>query len=858
MKHQIVKLAIIFTFVLLFLFIGKTNTVFGDCKGTYECNVKDMYGDCVPSGNIVPCSGDEDHCSTCANVCGVICGAHSSDCWWSEECTPDWPDPLCDGLCGHLVDYTVGDGCGNVHWCDATGPCCSATDPDTPTLSAPGTGTTVPVNQSVNLDWDAISSWGTGCPQDNDYEVCVMSNNSTCDYVNLTAQGETNTNYNGWTPTVGDTAVYWKIRAHNGSNRATSSTWNFCVEDQLCTSPQCGEVRKCGTPNCPNTDNGAPEAPTIISPSGTSDSPTLIAGNAPQAVTLSWNAVEKAERYIVGLYNSAGTVIWNPTDITTTSTTTAELPAGVYHWRVRGVNDDCTVGQQSEASNFGYFRINSPPTIVKILVANSNTNLVPNDNTTDNHICKSEFMGTTNPREVVFGIFINDPEGVGDSGPPPVLHWNGQNYPTAWTGTGGGNNAAQVRVDYASYVGAPPQSLHEVTATYSDRWGASVVSTLPVLPTNRLNWKVWDCQVPTSGTLYKAVDAQQICFNGTGFSEPVDVGVSFDSIIFSDSPDVTMTVTKPAYFGTNSIVWGKTYLPLINGGSLLGDIDGDLLADVRKTRIIDLAVGTTTCPSGSSLEIGYTTAGVYNVNPYSSEPRARIDFSFIRDQEAWYQVVGAGVKSRNDLEYGVPVTAPAAIKFLTLGNSTVYNGLVSATSFDNINGNNNNEFGGPLPYENWYLGQNTNDDDIYNYNYFYNNFYVKTGIGEIKNNSWGGWATNQIYFVNENLNINQNLSVANGETMMVIVSGDIIIDPSVTQLDGIYVADGEISAGGINGSQLVINGMLYAGGDIRLYRSFVVKRINNTTPAVKVNYSPGLIFNLPPEIMRVLSGWREE
>jgi len=52
--------------------------------------------------------------------------------------------------------------------------------------------------------------------------------------------------------------------------------------------------------------------------------------------------------------------------------------------------------------------------------------------------------------------------------------------------------------------------------------------------------------------------------------------------------------------------------------------------------------------------------------------------------------------------------------------------------------------------------------------------------------------------------------------------------------------------------------MLYARGNIRLYRSFSDKTVNNTTPAVKINYSPGLIFNLPPEIMRVLSGWREE
>jgi len=94
--------------------------------------------------------------------------------------------------------------------------------------------------------------------------------------------------------------------------------------------------------------------------------------------------------------------------------------------------------------------------------------------------------------------------------------------------------------------------------------------------------------------------------------------------------------------------------------------------------------------------------------------------------------------------------------------------------------------------------------------------------------------------------------------MMVVVSGNININPTVTGLDGIYIADGNISVGGTNSVPLTINGMLYAGENIHLLRSFTDKTTNNTTPAVKVNYTPGLIFNLPPEITKILSGWREE
>jgi len=859
--------------------------------GTYTCNIKGAYGgtfSCVygdpscppwgPCGNAAPypcvwdstctsCSCDWGTWSICySNWAGCIkdracscspsgCGSCSGDNWTyctaSEKGCSNQDCPTYAGYPGGTVrDGTLSSDCScGTKTCPAI---CNPSDPDTPVLSAPASGTTVNVNTSVSLEWTGISSWGTGCPSNtNTYEVCVSST-GTCDKLNQTGISESTT-IQSWSPGAnGGYMATWKVKSNNGSNTATSATRTLCVEDQLCTYPQCGEDRYCSNIDCPDDDLGVPGVPVISYPIGTALAP-IVLNPGTTGVNLSLQgAASKADLYYYGIYDD-GAYYFGASSTAISVGITGLSSGNLYSWRARSVNTTCIgTGETSAASNWGYFRVNAAPTIVKIQVANSDGTLVPNDNPTNNHICKSEFTVTTKPREVVFGIFVNDPDGVGDSGPPPVLHWNGIGYTTVWTGVGGGNNAAQARVDYASYVGDPPQPLHEVTATYSDRWGGAVGSTSPVLPANRLNWKVWNCEVPTYGTLYKAVDAVQNCStnsSGVGFSDPIDVGVSFDSIIFSDTPDVAMSVLNASDYGPNSIVWGKTYLPFINGGNA-GNIDGTLLATGRVTRMIDLGVGTTICPSNQFIIDNST------VSPYSASPRAQIDFSFIRDQEAWYQVEGAGVKSRGGLEYGVPVTA-GAIKFLTLGNPTVYNGLVSATSFTNINGNNNeNEFGSP---NNWWINRNTNDLDIYNYNYFYNNFYVKAGVGETKTNSWGGWTTDKkIYFVNSHLDIDENLTVPSGQTVMVIVSGNITIQPNVTRLDGIYIADGSISAGGINGNQLEINGMLYAGDQVRFYRSYVVKRTNNTTPAVKVNYSPGLIFNLPTEIMKVLSGWREE
>jgi len=106
--------------------------------------------------------------------------------------------------------------------------------------------------------------------------------------------------------------------------------------------------------------------------------------------------------------------------------------------------------------------------------------------------------------------------------------------------------------------------------------------------------------------------------------------------------------------------------------------------------------------------------------------------------------------------------------------------------------------------------------------------------------------------------INSDIVVAANNYLMVVVSGSITIDPTVTRVDGIYVANGAISATGTSNSQLVINGILYSLNNIRLARSFTVKSDNNTTPAVVVNFRPNLIFALPGRLNKILSNWNEQ
>lgn len=232
----------IIIFVWVVMFFSSVKTVNADCLGGWNCTYYDDYASTclndIPAGGSGSCAqvGTDEDCNPSGANCAGGCindrcrwddGGSSCSCSWGSwsscygnstgtACVKDRDctcDPVSCGSCsgdswtkctaaekgcteqncptdagyagGSVRDGTLNSDCKcGLKTCPAI---CTPTDPDTPTLYAPGTGTSIPVNQSVNLDWNAISNWGTGCPQDNDYEVCVMSNDdNNCNYVNLT------------------------------------------------------------------------------------------------------------------------------------------------------------------------------------------------------------------------------------------------------------------------------------------------------------------------------------------------------------------------------------------------------------------------------------------------------------------------------------------------------------------------------------------------------------------------------------------------------------------------------------------------------------------------------------------------
>ena len=90
---------------------------------------------------------------------------------------------------------------------------------------------------------------------------------------------------------------------------------------------------------------------------------------------------------------------------------------------------------------------------------------------------------------------------------------------------------------------------------------------------------------------------------------------------------------------------------------------------------------------------------------------------------------------------------------------------------------------------------------------------------------------------------------------MIIVKGDITVAQNVTRVDGILVAN-NISAIGLNNTRLDFNGSLLAANNISFTRGYTTKVENNDKAAVVVNYKPGLIFNLPGNLSKILTNFR--
>jgi hypothetical protein len=133
---------------------------------------------------------------------------------------------------------------------------------------------------------------------------------------------------------------------------------------------------------------------------------------------------------------------------------------------------------------------------------------------------------------------------------------------------------------------------------------------------------------------------------------------------------------------------------------------------------------------------------------------------------------------------------------------------------------------------------------------------TSTSLSEIEPDLTG----KDVVFVNGDFTIDKNNSLDVGKYLMVVAKNNIIVDPSVNNINGVFVAN-NVGIGGTADSilnTLNINGVLYTTlGNVSMSRGFSNKSLNNTHPGVLVNYRPDLIFSMPGSLVKMISNWKQ-
>lgn len=237
-----------------------------------------------------------------------------------------------------------------------------------------------------------------------------------------------------------------------------------------------------------------------------------------------------------------------------------------------------------------------------------------------------------------------------------------------------------------------------------------------------------------------------------------------------------------------------------------------------------------------------------NTGPYSFR---------LTSAEPWFQVTDGGILSGGSMVNMAPPTCVDPCKPVlsvgTLATGADSNGIVSASGLSSLA---STTYGS----RNDYHVERNITLDTYTYDWFYNEYYRKQNIGTV----WNGDTNisqilgNGVHFVNGNLNITGNKQVASGSYLVVIVSGNVQVASTVNRVDGIYVAN-DINVGGVANDPLVIGGSIYIRNGINFSdREFQIKSMNNTVPSVRVVYRPDFLFNMPQELIKILSRYYDD
>lgn len=241
----------------------------------------------------------------------------------------------------------------------------------------------------------------------------------------------------------------------------------------------------------------------------------------------------------------------------------------------------------------------------------------------------------------------------------------------------------------------------------------------------------------------------------------------------------------------------------------------------------------------------------------------------------WFQTQGGDVHGNDEVNSPIPPTCVAPCRpYLSLAQDG-FNGVVSSgdTIFPG------NGFIGEL--KNWYVeDEETIDFSDYDYQYFAKLLENETlqkppdiaDVNAIKSGFYqfissqtfdtskfksNPVSTTIVVLVDGDLEIRKDIKVANGGFLAFLVSGDILVDEDVVDLQGVYIASDELKLTGENDTPLNAKGIFIGLDGVLIEREFEDEILNNTTPVATFVYRPDLFINAPDVLRQPRYTWEE-
>lgn len=360
------------------------------------------------------------------------------------------------------------------------------------------------------------------------------------------------------------------------------------------------------------------------------------------------------------------------------------------------------------------------------------------------------------------------------------------------------------------------------------------------------------------------------------------------------------TCSSQSYFGNyttpaNNTLSGVVYLDnsnnctgtAWNAGSL-----GSLTVAARGTAYsgsvgndgrFSFATGTTsvipyldlsTPPAGYTCSTGVGCNNNCTLSNLTS-PSSTNYFYISPSREAWWQAVGGSIYANGSVRSEIP---SASLSLIAPGVGNALGALMrSSGTVDTGAGTVSSE---------GYSAQTTYKGKTMNYDFFA----AHMGVTGSTPNDWGADTMNKpannptrdfyyinpsgseasvttpwniasgesyVVFVNGDLRIASNVTVAPGGFVAFIVNGNLAVSPAVTSMQGLYVIDSTFASETNSGTDVAlgVEGSVVAWGGVSLGRDLV--NTNSTIPGETFKYRPDLITNMPEKMKVFALKWEE-